>query len=218
MPTLTPTGLREAERHLAGIDADWAGLVRTVGPCDLRPVRGREPYEALVRSVAYQQLHTRAGDTILGRMLDLYPQRRFPAPAALLATDAATLRACGYSARKVETMHGIAAATLEGIVPSRRQAARMDNERLVERLVALRGVGRWTVEMCLIFTLGRTDVLPVDDFGVRDGYRRLKQLDALPSAREITALGMPWAPWRSVASWYLWRLPRTAGTGGAAPG
>lgn len=210
MPILTRAHLVEAQRHLAGIDADWATLVRTVGPCTLRPVRGREPYEALVRSVAYQQLHTCAADTILGRMLDLYPERRFPSPEALLATDTATLRACGYSARKVETMHGIAAAALEGVVPTRRQAARMEDGQLVERLVPLRGVGRWTVEMCLIFTLGRPDVLPVDDFGVRDGYRRLKRLKMQPSARELAALGAPWAPWRSVASWYLWRHPRTA--------
>ena len=102
-------------------------------------------------------------------------------------------------------------------MPTRRQAVRIDDEHLVQRLVSLRGVGRWTVEMCLIFTLGRPDVLPVDDFGVRDGYRRLKQLEAVPSAREIAETGLPWAPWRSVASWYLWRLPRTAGTPAVPP-
>lgn len=215
---MTASDLRRAEAHLAAVDDDWAGLVRQVGPCDLVVVRGREPYEALVRSVAYQQLHTRAGDTILGRMLQLYPEARFPTPEALLATDVATLRACGYSARKVETMHGIAAAAIDGVVPTRRQAARMHSERLIERLVTLRGVGRWTVEMCLIFTLGRPDVLPLDDFGVRDGYRRLKGLPALPAPKELALAGESWAPWRSVAAWYLWRLPRGTADLGEAGG
>lgn len=203
-----PSAWTPAERQLEAIDADWAGLVRTVGPCTLRPVRGRQPYEALVRSIAYQQLHQRAADTILGRLLDLYPGQAFPSPQQLVATPVPQLRACGYSQRKAETMQGIARAALDGVVPDRRAAARMDTEALVERLTTLHGVGRWTVEMLLIFTLGRPDVLPVDDFGVRDGYRRLKGNQALPTPRALRETGKAWAPYRSIAAWYLWRVPR----------
>ncbi len=199
---------RAAEAHLRKVDSDWAALIAQIGPCQLEANTDREPFEALVRSVAYQQLHTRAGDTILARMLALYPQQRFPSAQQLAVTDPLQLRACGYSMRKLETMIGIAEASLRGELPDRKQAEDWEDETLIRRLTTLRGVGRWTVEMMLIFTLGRPDVLPVGDFGVRDGYRRLKRLDSAPNEKQIAAIGEPWAPWRSVASWYLWRLPR----------
>ena len=197
----------DAERHLAALDADWANLVATVGPCQLEPGAIREPWQALVRAVAYQQLHGRAADAIFGRFLALYDSG-FPTPEQLLATAVEAMRACGFSARKVETIRGIAEGAASGLVPARAQACAMEDEALVARLVSLRGIGRWTVEMMLMFTLERTDVLPVDDFGVRDGYRRLRSLDALPTPRRIAQLGEPWRPWRSAASWYLWRVPR----------
>lgn len=196
-----------ASAHLAAIDADWARLVAQVGPCTLAADTTSEPYQALVRAVAYQQLHGRAAEAILGRLLALYPDAPFPAPAQLLATDFERLRACGLSARKIETLQGLAAGALSGLVPSRAAAEGMDDEALIQRLVSLRGIGRWTVEMLLIFSLGRLDVLPADDFGVRNGYRRLKTLDALPTPREVARAGLPWRPWRSVAAWYLWRVP-----------
>ncbi|MBV2134039.1 DNA-3-methyladenine glycosylase [Pseudomonas sp. MAP12] len=196
-----------ASAHLAAIDADWARLVAQVGPCTLAAETTGEPYAALVRAVAYQQLHGRAAEAILGRLLALYPDSTFPTPEHLLATDFARLRACGLSARKIETIQGLAAGALSGLVPSRAAAAGMDDEALIQRLVSLRGIGRWTVEMLLIFSLGRLDVLPADDFGVRNGYRRLKRLDALPTPREVARAGLPWSPWRSVAAWYLWRVP-----------
>lgn len=116
------------------------------------------------------------------------------------------MRGCGFSARKLETLKGIATASLEGRVPDRQVAEGMDDEALIEQLVRLRGVGRWTVEMLLIFTLGRMDVLPVDDFGVREGYRRLKGLDVQPGRRQMAEFGLQLAPHRSVAAWYLWRV------------
>ncbi len=197
----------DAERHLAALDAGWANLVATVGPCLLEPGTLREPGQALVRAVAYQQLHGRAADAIFGRFLALYADG-FPTPEQLLATGGEAMRACGFSARKVETIRGIAEGAANGLVPGRAQACEMDDEALVARLVSLRGIGRWTVEMMLMFTLDRSDVLPVDDFGVRDGYRRLRSLDALPTPRQMGQLGEPWRPWRSAASWYLWRVPR----------
>jgi DNA-3-methyladenine glycosylase II len=199
---------RAAVRHLARIDADWARLIKQVGPCKHEPIPAREPYEALIRAIAYQQLHVRAGDAILKRMLALYPGGKFPKPEKIVATEVATLRACGFSTRKVETILAIAAQTLTGVVPNRAAAERLDDEALIERLVTLRGVGRWTVEMFLIYSLARMDILPVDDFGVRDGYRRLKALDVAPGPKALAKLGEAWSPHRTIAAWYLWRVPR----------
>ena len=198
-----------AESFLASLGSDWAQHLQRVGPCRLECHLQREPYEALVRSVAFQQLHARAAEAILGRMLALFPGQDFPAPEQLLALQAEVLRGCGFSARKIETLRGIAEGRLSGLVPDRQTALAMDDEALIERLVSLRGVGRWTVEMLLIFTLGRMDILPVDDFGVREGYRRLKGLERQPSRREMADAGSLLAPYRSVAAWYLWRVMDT---------
>jgi DNA-3-methyladenine glycosylase II len=195
-----------AETFLAGLDADWAQHLQRVGPCRLECHLQREPYEALVRSVAFQQLHGRAAEAILGRLLALFPGQDFPTPEQLLALPVDVMRGCGFSARKIETLQGIATASLAGRVPDRQTALAMDDEALIEQLVTLRGVGRWTVEMLLIFTLGRMDILPVDDFGVREGYRRLKGLELQPNRRQMAEFGLQLAPHRSVAAWYLWRV------------
>ena len=196
---------REAVRHLCACSPALAALITRIGPCGLVVERRRDPYEALVRAIAHQQLHGRAAEAILGRMLALHPDQPFPSPARLLATDATLLRACGFSQAKIAAIHDIARAAEGGAVPSRRAAAAMSDAALIERLTALRGVGRWTVEMLLIFTLGRADVLPVDDFGVREGWRRIHGLDAQPRPSELARLGEALSPHRSTASWYLWR-------------
>lgn len=201
-----------AVAFLGGLDEAWAGHIRRVGPCRLECHPGREPYEALMRSVAYQQLHGRAAEAILGRLLALFPGQEFPEPDQLLVLDTEVLRGCGFSARKIETLRGIAEGRLSGLVPDRQSAQGMDDEALIERLVALRGVGRWTVEMLLIFTLERGDILPADDFGVREGYRRLQGLEQQPSRRRMIEIGQAWSPHRSVASWYLWRVMDTVKT------
>ena len=205
--TFTPAQLNTASTYLANLDADWAALVADVGPCVFPAVGDREPYEALVRAVAYQQLHPKAGDAILARLLAHY-QGMFPAPEQLLTTGFDALRACGFSSRKIETLQAIAAATSNGIVPNRAIAETMCDEDLITRLVTLKGIGRWTVEMMLIFTLARMDVLPVDDYGIIEGYRRLKRLPVAPKRREMQTIGEAWKPYRTVASWYLWRVPR----------
>lgn len=202
---LSPEAYREATQHLAALDPDWSRHIAAIGPCLHQATPGREPYEALVRAIAYQQLHARAAEAILGRLLALFPADDFPQPEQLLAVNPETLRACGFSASKLETVQGIAQATLEGLVPTREQALTMADEALIERLVALRGVGRWTVEMLLIYSLGRSDILPVDDFGVREGYRRLKGLEKAPTPAQMRSLGGAWRPFRTVAAWYLWR-------------
>lgn len=199
--------LQQAEHFLSAIDEDWRLLIQQVGPCTLESKTQQSPYQALVRAVAYQQLHPKAGDAILGRLLDMFDQQ-FPSPQALLESDTLLLRACGFSARKIETIKIIAEAKLAGEVPDLPTAQSMDNEALIAQLVKLKGIGRWTVEMMLIFTLARLDVLPVDDFGVCDGYRRLKKLMHAPKAKDMHTIGLAWQPYRSIAAWYLWRVPK----------
>ena len=194
----------EALRHLRR-DRKFAALIRRVGPPRLAVQRGRSPYEALMRAIAHQQLHGRAALAIMARFEALYPADGFPPPDLVLARSEIELRACGYSGAKIAAMRAICAAALDGTVPTRRASARLSDEELIERLTSIRGVGRWTVEMVLIFTLGRPDVLPVDDFGVRDGYRHLYGMDEQPKPKTLAAIGQTWAPFRSIAAWYLWR-------------
>jgi DNA-3-methyladenine glycosylase II len=193
-----------ALRHLRR-DKTFAALIRRVGPPLLGIQRRRSPYEALMRAIAHQQLHGRAALAILARFEALYPSGTFPPPELVLASPEAELRACGFSRAKIAAMRAICAATLDGTVPTRRGSARLSDEALIERLTSIRGVGRWTVEMLLIFTLGRPDVLPVDDFGVRDGYRVLYALEVPPKPKALAEIGLAWAPYRSIAAWYLWR-------------
>ena len=194
----------DALRHLRR-EKNFAALIRRTGPPRLGIERRRSPYEALMRAIAHQQLHGRAAQAILARFEALYPAGEFPAPDLVLASSDETLRACGFSGSKIAAMRAICAATLDGTVPPRRGSARLSDEELIERLTSIRGVGRWTVEMLLIFTLGRPDVLPVDDFGVRDGYRVLYDLEVQPKPKALAEIGLAWAPHRSIAAWYLWR-------------
>ncbi|RFC32314.1 MAG: DNA-3-methyladenine glycosylase II [Candidatus Nitrotoga sp. SPKER] len=191
--------------HLAASDPDWASLIARIGRCRLQAKSECEPYEALIRAIAHQQLHARAAEAILNRFLAFYPDVSFPSPTSILATDGNIMRACGFSAAKIATIHGIAEKTLDGIVPARSVALAMTDEELISRLVSLRGIGRWTVEMFLIFTLERPDVLPVDDFGVREGWRVMKSLSNQPLPKELFKIGLAWSPYRSTATWYLWQ-------------
>lgn len=196
-----------ATDFLSNLDADWATLITAVGPCTFQSRPEREPYEALIRAVAYQQLHGKAGDAIIRRFVEIYGGQ-FPAPAALIETGFDTLRGCGFSGRKIDTLKGIAEGALSGLVPTRAEADAMPDEELINRLVALKGIGRWTVEMLMIFTLEKADILPVDDLGVVQGYKRLKKLEHAPNRKEMMEIGKAWSPYRTIASWYLWRMPK----------
>lgn len=195
-----------ASDYLAALDDDWQRHISAVGPCLHQPHPARAPYESLVRAIAYQQLHAKAGDAIIGRLVGLFPGQSFPRPEQILASDFEALRTCGFSASKIATLQGIAQATLDGVVPDYATALAMDDEALIERLISLRGVGRWTVEMLLIYSLERMDILPADDFGVREGYRRLKGLELQPTRKQMIDIGQAWRPHRTVAAWYLWRM------------
>ncbi len=194
----------EILRHLSSRDKVLARLIKKVGPCGIT-IRKRSPFEALVQSVAYQQLNGTAAATILGRVKALYPHRRFPTPQDLLDTPLEKLRGAGLSRAKTAAILDIAAQTLAGVVPTRRAMAKMTDEEIIERVTVVRGVGPWTVEMLLIFTLGRQDVLPVSDYGVRKGFAQTYGLKALPSHQELLAHGERWRPHRSIAAWYMWR-------------
>lgn len=195
----------EGEKFLAESDPVMRGVIAAAGPCGLLPQALRSPFEVLVRAVAHQQLHAKAAENILGRFTALFPRSKFPKPAELASVDDVTLRAVGFSTAKTAALHDLAAKALDGTIPSARRIAAMDNEEIIKRLVQVRGVGRWTVEMMLIFKLGRPDVLPVDDFGVRNGFRYAYAQPEMPKPKTLAEFGQRWAPWRSVATWYLYR-------------
>lgn len=196
---------------LRKLDRDWAALIKLVGPCLHDPKAAREPYEAPVRAIGYQQLTAKAGDAIIARLKALHPDVPFPAPKDIIAADFDTLRACGFSASKIVTIKAIAEGALSSLVPPREIAVEMGDEELIDRIVTIKGIGRWTVEMLLMYSLERMDILPVDDFGVREGYRVLKSLEEQPKPKALREISKAWAPHRTVASWYLWRMPRDRG-------
>ena len=179
-------------------------LIREHGPCELVPETRRPPFQSLVMAVAHQQLHGRAANNILARFRKLFPRHRFPRPQDLDSVTDAQLRGCGFSFAKVVSIRDIAAKTMAGVVPSSRQIQKLSDNEIIERLTQVRGVGRWTVEMLLIFQLGRPDVLPADDFGVRSGYRHAYRKRDLPSVKGLLGIGERWRPHRTVAAWYLW--------------
>jgi DNA-3-methyladenine glycosylase II len=180
-------------------------LIRSVGPLTLMPRNRRTPFESLARAIAYQQLHDKAAESILRRFIALCPGRRFPKPDELLAMKSEAIRQAGFSHPKIAALRDLAAKTLDGTVPTNRVIRGLDDDAIVERLVAVRGIGRWTVEMLLIFQLGRPDVLPVDDFGVRNGFRIVYGLREMPTPKEVLRHGERWKPYRTAAAWYLWR-------------
>jgi DNA-3-methyladenine glycosylase II len=179
-------------------------MIDQVGPCTMT-THTRPPFEALVQSIVYQQLNGRAAATILGRVLAIYAPKRFPTPEDLLATDDAKLRAAGLSRAKTLAVKSLAQHALDGVVPTRAQALRLTNDELVERLTQVRGIGRWTVEMFLIFGLSRPDVWPVLDFGVRKGLGRTFGKRKMPTPKQAMPFARKFTPYSSLAAWYFWR-------------
>lgn len=199
---------QQASDFLRAIDSDWAQLIASVGACtfDAETEPELSPYEALVQAVAYQQLHGKAAATIFGRFKNHFGG--FPNPEQLVVAQFDDLRACGFSGRKIETIQGIANGVISGLVPSREAAESLSDDEIIARLVSLKGIGQWTVEMLLMFTMQRMDILPVGDFAVLEGYKRLKKLAIAPKPKQLAEIGQAWSPHRTVASWYLWRVPK----------
>ncbi len=196
--------MKLAREHIIKADSVLGGFIRRFGPIKRAQPDFEEPYHALLSAVAHQQLHARAAQAIFGR-LKLACGETLPDPHVLLALPDATLRACGFSANKALAIRDVAAKAADGTIPTRARAMRLADDELIQRLVSIRGVGRWTVEMILIFTLRRPDVLPIDDFGVREGYKRLHGLDAQPKPKALAEIGEAFAPYRSTAALYLWK-------------
>ncbi|MBM3274353.1 MAG: DNA-3-methyladenine glycosylase 2 family protein [Candidatus Sericytochromatia bacterium] len=190
--------LRKADKKLGE-------LFDLIGPFALKVHDMPSPFEALAESIVYQQLTGRAAATIFGRVRALSGQERFLTPAEVLALPDDALRGAGLSRGKAAALRDLAARTLDGAIPAGAALFEMADEEVVERLVAVRGIGRWTVEMLLIFRLGRPDVLPIDDYGLRKGFMRTFGGVEVPRPKEVAARGDRWRPFRTVASWYLWR-------------
>lgn len=199
------TRLSPEMAHLCRIDPVMKGLIAEVGPYALPLPHRRSPFESLVRAIAYQQLHAKAAECILARFMALCPGRRFPQPSDVLALEPERIREAGFSRAKVAALQDLAVKAIDGTVPTAAVIRRLEDDAIVERLMAVRGIGRWTVEMLLIFQLGRPDVLPVDDFGVRNGFRIAYKKAVMPTPQELLRYGERWRPYRTAAAWYLWR-------------
>jgi DNA-3-methyladenine glycosylase II len=197
--------------HLSRADRVMRRLIQTHGPCGLKPSVRRSPFESLARAIAHQQLNGTAANTILRRFIQLFPGRRFPRPEDLERASDEQLRGAGFSRAKVAALRDLAARALDGTVPRTSIISKLDDAEIVARLTQVRGVGQWTVEMLLIFQLGRQDVLPVNDFGVRNGFRQAYRLDELPTPGELLSYGERWRPHRTTAAWYLWRAADAKG-------
>jgi 3-methyladenine DNA glycosylase/8-oxoguanine DNA glycosylase len=194
----------EARAHLTSKDARLSRLIEAVGPFRLEVAATHDTFDALARSIIYQQLAGRAAASIHGRVRGLFPRKRIR-PDALLEMADETLRGAGLSRNKLLALQDLSRKTIDGTVPPLAKLRRLHDDEIVERLTEVRGIGRWTVEMLLIFRLGRPDVLPVDDYGVRKGFARVYKKRDLPKPKELLAFGERWRPYRTMASWYFWR-------------
>lgn len=205
-PPLTTTArLRKASRALAEADPVMARLMEQVGPCRLKVDGERDLFLTLARAIIFQQLNGKAAETIFQRTAALFPRSELFTARDIRRASEEKLRSAGLSRNKQLALRDLADRVLDGTLPPMEELASLDDESIIRLLVPVRGIGRWTVEMLLIFRLGRPDVLPVDDFGVRKGFMLLHELADMPAPRELKEHGAIWAPWRSVASWYLWR-------------
>ena len=196
---------KRAHQHISASDARMAELIARSRRYDLAPSISVRPFDALAESIAYQQLSGKAAGTIWNRVRALYPERKWLAPATIIATPDDAFRAAGLSRAKIAALKDLAAKTVDGTVPSGRALIRMTDDEIVARLTAVRGIGRWTVEMFLLFDLGRPDVWPVDDYGVRKGFAKIFGKRKLPTPKQLMKFGEKWRPYRSVAAWYFWR-------------
>jgi DNA-3-methyladenine glycosylase II len=193
-----------AHRHLSKRDPVLRRLICEHGKCDLVPEKRRSPFQSLVQAVAHQQLNGTAANTILTRFKKLFPGRKFPRPEDLAKVTDKQIRACGFSFAKIKSIRDITAKALDGTIPSSRQIVKLSDDEIIARLTEVHGVGRWTVEMLLIFQLGRPDVLPVGDFGVRSGFRVAYKKRDMPEPKALLAFGEKWKPHRTTAAWFLW--------------
>jgi DNA-3-methyladenine glycosylase II len=196
---------RHIINHLSGIDRNMGGLIAAVGAYGLELQDHCHPYESLAQAITHQQLHAAAAKAILARFVNTFGHGAFPTPATVIATPSEKLRTVGLSFAKIAALKDLAAKTVAGVVPDRQTLVSLADEEIIARLTAVRGIGRWTVEMLLMFQLARPDILPVDDFGVRFGFQVTYGLRKMPAPKALASFGARWGPHRSAAAWYLWR-------------
>ena len=204
----TPAELTAFKRKLARVDPVLANLVRAAGEFTHVPNEEHTPFHTLARAIAHQQLNGTAAESIFGRFVGLYSSEQAAAlleAELVLETPDARLRACGLSFAKIASIKDLARKTIDGTVPPYEILHTLEDQQVIDRITQVRGIGRWTVEMMLMFRMGRPDILPVDDFGVRNGFRLAYGLRGMPTPRALAEFGARWAPYRSVAAWYLWR-------------
>jgi len=195
----------EAVQNLSDVDPVMGSLIHRAGPYDIE-IRGmHDPFQTLMRSITFQQLSGKAANTIYGRVVGLFDGDGPPTPEQVLEMDYDRLRGAGLSNAKTLAIQDLASKTIDGTVPTLSEMHGMHDDAIIDRLVEVRGIGRWTVQMLLIFRLGRADVFPIHDLGVRKGYSRIYRLDKLIAPKKLEEAGEIWRPYRSVASWYLWR-------------
>jgi DNA-3-methyladenine glycosylase II len=197
--------IRSPEEVIAARDPEMAALITRIGPFPIKAGKLVRPFDALARSIAYQQLSGKAAATIFGRVCALYPRRKWFSPDLVLATADEIFRGAGLSRNKTAAFKDLAAKIRDGTVPTHAALRRMSDEEIIARLTSVRGIGRWTVEMLLLFHLGRLDIWPVDDLGVRKGYAKTFRKRKIPTPKQLLAIGERWRPYRSVAAWYFWR-------------
>jgi len=195
---------QEAVEYLSSADDRMAALIDRAGPFTMQIRRLHDPFEALARNIIYQQLHGKAAAAIHARVIALFGKSKLR-PQDILAAPEEELLSAGLSRAKLAALKDLAARTVDGTIPTLARLRRMGDEEIIELLTKVRGIGRWTAEMLLMFRLGRPDVLPVGDYAVRKGFALTYGLEALPKPKQLEQYGERWRPFRSVASWYLWR-------------
>jgi DNA-3-methyladenine glycosylase II len=210
-PPTPPFDLAEAMKSLAEHDHALKLLIDQTQPFQMDPDHLQSPYEALLEAIAYQSISGKAAATIFARIKALSSTGRAPTPEEMLGLRKQALRKAGLSGAKVLAMKDLAKKTIQGVVPTLEQAQKLSDEELIERLTSVRGIGVWTVEMFLIFRLGRPDVLPIHDLGVKKGWSITYGKKHMPKPKELLAFGERWRPYRTVASWYMWRACHRAG-------
>ncbi len=200
-----PFDVKEADRVISSVDEAMAGVIERYGPCKMSLNVVQSPFQALFKSIIYQQLSTQSATSIYNRVLQLF-DTGVPSPQVTLNLTDEELRGAGMSRQKISYMRDLAVKTAEGTVPSLEELDRLPDEEILERLTAVHGIGRWTVEMLLMFSMGRPDILPSTDLGIRKGFQQVYGHEELPKPRQIEKYGELWRPYRTIASWYLWRV------------
>lgn len=193
----------KARRHLSKADPRLADVIKRIGPCRLHSVAPRDPFEALCMSIASQQLSTKAADTIFRRFCDLFPPDWRPTPERVMTLSDDRIRGVGFSRPKVSFIKDLASHVIDGRLDLKGLRNHPDDE-VMRQLVAVKGIGRWTAEIFLMFRLGRQDVLPADDLGLMNAVHRAYRLRKRPTPDKLRKIGEAWRPYRSVAAWYLW--------------